>query len=118
MRAPRVEPSGPVGAACKHGRDVRVLLPPDAVDPLLEPGTEPAVALVVPVDQRWRDLALAQPAARAEIGPSDSATVGAPYIHARTVAAGESDTTAQFVITLSAPSTNEVRVNFGFSRCW
>lgn len=56
---------------------------------------------------------LAQPAARAEIGPSDSATVGAPYIHARTVAAGESDTTAQFVITLSAPSTNEVRVNFG-----
>ena len=59
---------------------------------------------------------LAQPEARAEIGPSDGPTVSAPYITARTVAAGESDTSLQFVISLSAPSGNEVRVNYGLDQ--
>jgi hypothetical protein len=56
---------------------------------------------------------LARPFGQAEIGASDGSTVGAPYVTARPVAAFEGDTQLNFVISLSAPSTNEVRVNFG-----
>ena len=56
---------------------------------------------------------LAQAAVAAEIGASDGPVVGAPYVSARAVAAGEGETSLSYVITLSAPSGNEVRVNFG-----
>jgi len=49
----------------------------------------------------------------AEIGPSDAAPAGAPMISARPAAAGEGDSIFAFVVQLSAPSTNEVRVSFG-----
>ena len=56
---------------------------------------------------------LAQPFGVAEIGPSDGPRVGAPYVTARALAVGEGEVGGQFVITLSHPSPNEVRVNFG-----
>lgn len=56
---------------------------------------------------------LAQAYGVAEIGPSDGPQLGAPYVNARALAVGEGEVGGQFVITLSHPSPNEVRVNFG-----
>jgi hypothetical protein len=52
---------------------------------------------------------------RAEIGASDAPTNSTPHIHARPAAAGELDGHMAFVIELSAPSTQEVRVNYDFA---
>ncbi len=57
---------------------------------------------------------LAQEFGRGEIGASDGSQLGQPYVTARTVGAGEGDGTLTAVVSLSAPSPNEVRVNFGF----
>lgn len=46
------------------------------------------------------------------IGRNDTAPTSTPYITARVAAASEGDTLASFVVQLSAPSLNEVRVNF------
>jgi hypothetical protein len=48
----------------------------------------------------------------AQIGRNDQAPVGAPYVTARPIASDESQPVATFVVQLSAPSTNEVRVNY------
>ena len=49
----------------------------------------------------------------AMIGRNDAPPVGQPQVLSRAVASGEGETQAQFLVYLSAPSTNEVRVNFG-----
>jgi len=49
----------------------------------------------------------------AMIGRNDAPPVGQPQVLSRAVAASEGETLAQFLVYLSAPSTNEVRVNFG-----
>ena len=49
----------------------------------------------------------------AMIGRNDAPPVGQPQVLSRAVAVGEGETLAQFLVYLSAPSTNEVRVNFG-----
>ena len=46
------------------------------------------------------------------IGRNDTAPTSTPYLTARVAAANEGDTLASFVVQLSAPSLNEVRVNF------
>lgn len=48
----------------------------------------------------------------AQIGRNDAAPVSAPYISAKPIASDESQALASFVIQLSAPSTNEVRVSY------
>jgi hypothetical protein len=55
-----------------------------------------------------------EPSARVTIAPSDGPTLGAPYVFARAAAAGEADGWMDVTIGLSAPSPNEVRVNYGF----
>ena len=46
------------------------------------------------------------------IGRNDTAPTSTPYVTSRPVAASEGDTLASFVVQLSAPSQNEVKVNF------
>ena len=58
---------------------------------------------------------LVEPAGRAQIGASDAPPASAPYVFARPAAADESVAAQQVVIQLSAPSTNEVRVNYDFA---
>jgi hypothetical protein len=58
---------------------------------------------------------LAENAGRALVGASDAAPAGSPYVFVRPVAADESMGTQQVVVQLSAPSTNEVRINFDMS---
>jgi Ca2+-binding RTX toxin-like protein len=48
----------------------------------------------------------------AMIGHNDAAPTSTPYVYANPVAVGESDVFADFVVQLSAPSQNEVRVNY------
>jgi hypothetical protein len=55
---------------------------------------------------------LAENAGRAQIGASDGAPAGSPYVFVRPAAADESMGSQQIVVQLSAPSTNEVRINF------
>ena len=55
---------------------------------------------------------LAESTGRAQIGASDAAPAGSPYVFVRPVAADESMAAQQVVVQLSAPSTNEVRINF------
>ncbi len=49
------------------------------------------------------------------IGRNDTALVSRPLISATPVVASEADTAASFIVQLSAPSMNEVRVNFDFA---
>ena len=58
---------------------------------------------------------LVEPAGRAQIGASDAPPASAPYVFARPAAADESVAAQQIVIQLSAPSTNEVRINYDFA---
>jgi hypothetical protein len=55
---------------------------------------------------------LAEAAGRAQIGASDAAPAGSPYVFVRPLAADESMASQQVVVQLSAPSGNEVRINF------
>ncbi len=55
---------------------------------------------------------LAEAAGRAQIGASDTAPAGSPYVFVRPAAADESVASQQVVVQLSAPSGNEVRINF------
>lgn len=55
---------------------------------------------------------LLQATGTARIGANDGATVGSPYVVAEPIAADESQALTGFVVRLSAPSTNEVRVDF------
>ena len=48
----------------------------------------------------------------ATIGRNDAAPVSTPLVLARPIAASEGDTFATFVVELSSPSTNEVRVSY------
>ncbi len=58
---------------------------------------------------------LAQTHGRATIGANDAPAVSAPLITVSDAIAGESDGKMQFVVSLSAPSTNVVSVNFNNS---
>jgi hypothetical protein len=49
------------------------------------------------------------------IGRNDTALVSRPMVDATALTIGEGDTAASFVVHLSAPSMNEVRVNFDFA---
>jgi hypothetical protein len=51
----------------------------------------------------------------AVIGRNDTALVSRPQVNATPLTIGEADTAASFMIQLSAPSMNEVRVNFDFA---
>jgi hypothetical protein len=51
----------------------------------------------------------------AMIGRNDADPVATPYVRLSPVAVGEGDVFADFVVQLSAPSRNEVRVNFSTS---
>jgi len=53
--------------------------------------------------------------ARVFIGPNDAPTVGSPMITVSDAVAGESDGTMQFVVSLSAPSTQTITVNYNNS---
>jgi Ca2+-binding RTX toxin-like protein len=53
--------------------------------------------------------------ARVFIAPSDAPAVAAPLITVSDAAAGESDGKLQFIVSLNAPSTNVVSVNFNDS---
>ncbi len=55
---------------------------------------------------------LADPVGVATIGRNDGPPVGSPQITVKPIAVGEGDTFANFVVQLSAPSLNEVRVNY------
>jgi hypothetical protein len=55
---------------------------------------------------------LAENAGRAQVGASDAAPAASPYVFVRAAAADESMGSQQIVVQLSAPSTNEVRINF------
>ncbi len=48
----------------------------------------------------------------AQIGRSDGDAIGSPYVTARPVATDEAQTAAYFVVQLSAPSSNQVAVNY------
>ena len=52
-------------------------------------------------------------AGTAMIGRNDAPPTSQPHVFARPIAVNEGDALAMFVVQLSAPSTNEVRVNFG-----
>ncbi len=54
----------------------------------------------------------AHPVGTATIGANDGTAIATPSINAWAPAAGEGETFATFVIQLSAPSTNEVSVNY------
>ena len=55
---------------------------------------------------------LADPLGQVQIGRNDAASQSQPYVTAQAVASGESQTLTNFVVQLSAPSSNEVRVNY------
>jgi hypothetical protein len=57
---------------------------------------------------------LAEPGGVAMIGRNDGPPTGTPYVTVAPIAVNEGDTFANFVIQLSAPSTNEVRVSHTF----
>ena len=57
-------------------------------------------------------LTLADATGVATIGRNDAAPTSTPQIRSWPVAAGEGETFARFVIELSAPSLNEVKVNY------
>ena len=76
-------------------------------DALTEPGEHFSLVLEAP-----SGATLGDPAGTAAIGHSDGAVTGAPYISATPIAVSEGDTLARFVVQLSAPSQNEVRVTY------
>ncbi|MBI5255744.1 MAG: hypothetical protein HY855_04540 [Burkholderiales bacterium] len=55
---------------------------------------------------------LAEPAGVAMIGRSDAEALSTPHVSVRPVAVGESETFVNLAVSLSAPSTNEVRVTY------
>ncbi|GAA4413034.1 Calx-beta domain-containing protein [Quisquiliibacterium transsilvanicum] len=76
-------------------------------DALAEPDEQFKLVLTAP-----QGATLGRSEALAMIGRSDDAPVSTPYLSAKPVAAGEADTFIEFVVQLSAPSNNEVRVSY------
>jgi len=76
-------------------------------DALAEPDEQFKLVLTAP-----QGATLGRSEALALIGRSDDAPVSTPYLSAKPVAAGEADTFVEFVVQLSAPSGNEVRVSY------